>query len=518
MGDADQKALNALAKGAGITAVGMMVSKAITYLYRIVVARFIGPNAYGQLSLGLMVYGIGGTIAVLALHNSLEKYIPEFRTRDEFEKIKGIVLSALYLTIPFSLLISFTIYLSSSFMAVEIFQNPALTPIFKIFSLGIFFRVLSKIFFSTTVGYNKIIYKTVSTRIVQNLVQLIATVILVLAGLQVVGAAWGVVLGAFTAASLGIFFVERNIGPIIFTDEKPKYQFRKILRFSSPLLLSGIIGTFMGWADTALLGYYMTDFEVGLYNAALPTAMLILLPHQAIGSLAVSSFSELKERDEKSTEDSIRTATRWVFSLVLPTFLMLLLFSDIALNILFGSKYIQASTALTILAGGYLVDTLVGRVGSYLQSKGYTRYLLYNNIAALTLNLALNIILIPIYGIIGAAIATAASTILTNILMFFEVWRKENIISIPFRKTAEIATTGLIPLGLIIGLDNIFFVNTPYWFLIPAVLIYGLLYAALYLKIVGLGEEEKEVFLRIGEILGHRKKVAILIEKILAIP
>jgi O-antigen/teichoic acid export membrane protein len=272
-----------------------------------------------------------------------------------------------------------------------------------------------------------------------------------------------------------------------------------------------MIGTIMGWADTGLLGYYMTDFEVGLYNAALPTAMLILLPHRAIGSLAITSFSELKERDAESIEASMQTATRWVFSLVLPTFLILLMFSDKVLKILWGGQYTQASIALSILACGYLIDALVGRVGSFLNSTGHTRYILYNNVAALTLNIVLNVILIPIYGIIGAAIATATSSAFTSILMFVEVWRKEEVISIPHASAIKISITGLLALLPVIGLDRILFMNTPYWFLIPAGLIYGLTYLGLYLAIVGLREEEKEVLKRLGELIDQEK----LLEKLL---
>jgi len=80
MTDADQKALNALAKGAGVTAIGMMISKALSYLYRVVIARGVGPDAYGQLSLGLMVIGLSTTAAYLSLGSGLQKFIPEFRS------------------------------------------------------------------------------------------------------------------------------------------------------------------------------------------------------------------------------------------------------------------------------------------------------------------------------------------------------------------------------------------------------------------------------------------------------
>jgi len=267
----------------------------------------------------------------------------------------------------------------------------------------------------------------------------------------------------------------------------------------------------MGYADTGLLGYYMTDFEVGLYNAALPTAMLILLPHKAIGSLALTSFSELNERNREAAQDSLQTATYWVFSLVMPTFLILILFSEQVLYILFGSEYRAASVVLSILALGYLISALVGRVGSYLKSRSRTKYVLYNSGAALTLNLVLNVVLIPIYGIIGAAVATASSIILSNLLMFLEVWKKEKVFSIP-KKVIKVILAALIPLLAVIPLDRLLFATTPFWFIFPAVALYYGLYTITLLKIIGLSKAEKEVFVRMGEIIGRRKEIENLID------
>jgi O-antigen/teichoic acid export membrane protein len=406
------------------------------------------------------------------------------------------------------------VFFGAETIATQIFENQELIPLIKILSFTIPIGIISRISFDTTLGYNKIIYKTGTVRILQNIVQLTVTVILLLIGFEVASAAWGWLAGTILAAILGLYFMEKKIGPIITSKIEPKHHRKKILRFSAPLLLSGMIGKIMGWADTGLLGYYMTDFEVGLYNAALPTAMLIMIPHSAIGSLAVSSFSELKERNEKSIEKSLQTATYWAFSIVFPTFLLLLFFSDIVLRLMWGNQYTQASFALSILALGYLIDALMGRIGSFLQSTGYTKYLLYNNIAALIINILLNVLLIPIYGIIGAAIATASSTILTNLMMFAEVWKKEGIVSIPYKKIVKIIISGLIPLFIITILDRIFFTNTPYWFLLPAGIIYFSTYSLMFLKILGIDQEEKEVFIKIGEMIGFEDEVKYFLERL----
>ncbi|MFB6193358.1 MAG: hypothetical protein ABEK00_03835 [Candidatus Nanohaloarchaea archaeon] len=58
-------------------------------------------------------------------------------------------------------------------------------------------------------------------------------------------------------------------------------------------MLSGIIGTVLGWTDTIFLGYFMEESTVGYYNAALPTAMLMMIPMKASDELALPSFSEI---------------------------------------------------------------------------------------------------------------------------------------------------------------------------------------------------------------------------------
>jgi O-antigen/teichoic acid export membrane protein len=445
--------------------------------------------------------------------NGLKKFIPEFRAENDSASIKGAVLSSLYITLPLSIILWAIIFFGAEFIAINFFDSKGLIPLIKILSFTIPIGVVKQTFYDTTLAFNKIIYKVASVRIIQNIVQLGVTVGLLLLGYNVVSAAWGWLVGGIVALLLGFYVVERKIGPILFSDVKPKYRTREMLRFSSPLVISGLIGTLMGWADTGFLGYYMTNYEVGLYNAALPTAMLILLPHKAIGSLSLTSFSELKEKNRDKVQDSIRTASYWIFSLVFPTFLIMLLYSEQVLKVLFGSQYGKASLALSILAVGYLVDTLVGKVGSYLQAEGHSDYFLYNNIAALTLNVLLNFILIPKFGITGAAIATASSTALSNILLCFEAWKKEKVITIP-KKLYRVVIAGIIPLLVVIGIDSILFVNTPFWFLFPAAIIYYGVYFISFLNILGLGQEEKEVFLRIGEIIEYEEEVEYILKKV----
>lgn len=510
--DENREILNTLAEGAGITAFGMFFSKAITYFYRALVGRTLGTEAYGKLSIGLMIVGIAATLSGDPVRNGLKKFIPEFREKDDKASIKGIVISALELNLIGSLLVGGTIFFSAEFIAVHAFHNITLTPIIKVMGLVPLIGRPYDIFIDTTIAFNKAKYKVISTNIVQNIIQLATTALLILGlGMGAMGAVWGWVLAVLLTLPLAFYFMEKKIGPILTSDVKPKHNHRQLFKYSYPLMLSGIISVFLGWTDTAFLGYYMSESAVGLYNAAFPTALLLLIPHQAIGQLALSSFSELGAKN-MSQEKTLKTTARWIFALTFPTFLIMTLFSSELLTLLFGSEYASAGLALSILALGNLVAASVGRVGSILKSTGHTRPIFYNNAANLSLNIVFNILLIPVLGIVGAAIATAGSTIAMNILLTLEVWRYEKIHAYSHNMLKTILA-GLVSLAIVYIIFHQIFTSTPFWALIPAGLIFYTTYIIIFGKIGGLTQYEKEIFRTIGRKTGHEEKV----EKILGV-
>lgn len=501
--------LNTIAKGAVLVGFGMVISKFLTYLYRAAIARLIGPEAYGQLSLGITVMSLGGTISLLAVNQALKKYVSEYESIGDTAAIKGTVLSAIQLTLPLSILAGAAIFLSADFIANRIFDSQGLTPVLKVFAFVIPFANFSKVSISTTIGFKKVKYRVITNQIFQNTVQLIGAVALIYLGYGVIGAAGGWLLGVILSSLLAFYFMERKLGPIVTSDVEPKYHRREMLAFSSPLLFSGIIGTVLGWSDTAFIGYFMSDTSVGFYNAALPTALLIMLPYQALKSLVLPSMSELANRNEdEEFSDTLKTVTRWTTILGFPAFIIMFLFSDQVLHILFGAEYRQASSALVILAAGYLFSSSIGHLDEAIKSISETSLLLKNSIANLALNIVLNIVLIPIYGIVGAAIATTTSIIFVNLLLILEMYYIRKIH--PFSRSIWKPIAASLP-GLFLvyfGLKYIFEV-VPIWALIPGAMLYGTLYTIILIAVGGLNEEDRSIivgaFRKIGrEELGEK--------------
>lgn len=511
----NEKALNILAKGAILTAFGMLFSKIMSYFYRIAVARLLGPEAYGQLSIGIMIAGIAALFGGLSMHKAIKKFVPKYKTNNDFAKVKGTILSAISITIPASLIVGLFFFFTSSFIANQIFEIPEVEPIIKIFAFVPLFSRIYNIFLNVTESYNTVKYRVITAEIFQNIAQLSITLILIYIGYDVLGAVWGWFFGILLSLGLIMYYMEFKLGPILTSNVKAKYNHKELFIFSYPLVLSGSVGAILGWTDTAFLGYFMTDADVGFYNAALPTAMILLIPHRSLHRLVMPSISSMIEKKDSNITNTLKTLTRWGLITSLPLFLIMILFSSQILHLLFGAEYTIASTALQILAVGYMFNVFTGQISDYLKAEAHTKLFFKNNLINLAINVILNILLIPEYGINGAAIATTASIIVSNSLLVFESYllEKRHPITFNFKK---ILFSSLISLLATYSLFKLYFKPVEPLLLIPGIILFYLMTATIFLLIKGLQKEEVAVLKKLNSQYvpkKHRKSLERLIDK-----
>ncbi|RSK41512.1 oligosaccharide flippase family protein [Mangrovimonas spongiae] len=203
----------------------------------------------------------------------------------------------------------------------------------------------------------------------------------------------------------------------------------KFIKEAFPMMLSGVIIVFLGWADTFVLGIYETDDTIGVYNVALKIAALTSFSLQAINSILAPKIAKsYQEGDVKQLKEMIKFATNTNFIITVIVVTLIFLTHSFLLG-LFGPEFISGATLLFLLCIGQLVNSLSGSVGLIMQMTGLQK--VYQNIVliALLINIILNFILTPKYGAIGAAIATIISMAFWNIYSAIYLKRKKNIIS-----------------------------------------------------------------------------------------
>lgn len=503
-----QKALNAVAKGAGWAAIGMFVSKILTYFFRAAVARFLDPSAYGQFSLGLSVLIILNSVSFIAMGVAAKKYIPEYLSRNDIGSVKGVIYSSISITLPLSLLATAVMFFSAGFLSHEVFntEDPEqLKHIIQVLAFVIPLSNLMDLFAAVTVAYKKIRYEVISEMLFRNVVQLLVTVGLLLLGFNIIAAAYGWLIAVFLSTVLIALIIEFKLGPIVRDEVKPKMMQRKLFKFSAPLVLGTVIGSILGNVDTVMLGYFLTDSQVGIYNVAFPIAGLIMLPYKSISRLALPSVSEMKEKDEKEIPAIVKTMTRWSIAVSFPAFALVALFSEQTIRLLFGSQYVAGATALVILAFGKFMNSFTGPLGSIINTYEENQIIFKNSFAKFVINVGLNLALIPVLGIVGAAIATAGTTTFMNLLVAAEVYHIKKIhpFSLDGFKPIMSSFTGI---SVVYLLMHLVFEQVPVWALVPGGLVFGIIYFVVLIGMKGIKPEDRDIIVGIGRRMNKEKE------------
>tara|TARA_B110000263_G_C15151284_1_gene437996 strand:- start:190 stop:834 length:645 start_codon:yes stop_codon:yes gene_type:complete len=151
--------------------------------------------------------------------------------------------------------------------------------------------------------------------------------------------------------------------------------------------------------------------------------------------------------------------SKWIFIPTFPIFLALFFFPEVLIQFFFGNAYISGSVGLSILSIGFLFNAITGLNETTLLALGKTKYLLFNSTVAGILNIILNILLIPEYSFVGAAIATTVSYVCINLLNSMALYRMTGIL--PFSKPliklgtiATIAASSIYVLFVVLSLNN----------------------------------------------------------------
>ena len=426
--------LRKIAKGAGIAFTGTFIGLTLGYFSRMVIARWLGAFDYGLICLGFAAMTIGATLASVGLPAGIQRYVSFYKGKEDPGRIKGTILGALKISFPLSIIVALLFFFGADWLSIHFFHESNLTPILRIFSIAIPFWVLASNFMFATIGFQDLRYRVYVNDLFQNIFKLIAIVAFLALGFQVVGAAWGWVLAVIGMPFLAFYFLEKRVFPIWKSKIKAIPMERELLSFSWPLIFASIAALITGWTDTLMLGYFSTATDVGIYNAALPTAQVLAVGSGAFTLIFMPVASELYARNREQDLRGIYSAvTKWILSIILPGFLLMALFSHSVLRILFGSEFMVAAPALSILAFSFFIRSLFGLSGSLLQTYGRTKILMVCSFCTAGTNFILNFLLIPIYGINGAAIATGISVVLGSLLGFSFIFRITKMQ--PFKKS-----------------------------------------------------------------------------------
>jgi O-antigen/teichoic acid export membrane protein len=357
----------------------------------------------------------------LGLSDGLLRYIALYRGKKETAKIKEIFRSSLALVGVTSIISSLILFLGSEIISIQIFHNPALISFLRIFSIIIPFTTISYLFLAAINAYEKIGIYSFIINIFQNIIKLLFLTIFIFFGVKAGAVAFSYLIGVVAMFILSYLYCRYNL-PGLFgkysLNKAEKTELRKCLfSYSWPLMFFSLFVGILPWIDTAILGYFKNAAIVGIYNAAVPLAMLLNLPSEIFMRLFFPLITrEYSKNNYKLISELSKQVGKWTFMIDLPVLIVMLLFPGAIINFFFGADYLPASNALRILSIGFFVSSLFFVSDSLVAISGRSKINLMNVLFSCLVNLILNILLVPKYGMLGSAVSTMFSFIFLGVL------------------------------------------------------------------------------------------------------
>jgi len=253
-------------------------------------------------------------------------------------------------------------------------------------------------------------------------------VVLVSYGFEATGLIWGVIGGLGAMAIWGWF--KSSITPGVPTKEHAW----SLIDYGKYNVVSSLGGYFYSWMDVAIIGLFLTQSSVGAYESAWRISMVVMLLSRSIATTVFPQMSywDAEQATEK-VEKLVKEVTLPSMVLVIPSFFGTIVFSREILRLLYGPEFTIAWLVLIVLMGEKMFQSIHVILGRALKGINQPKLAAYATVTAVVANLALNLVLIHILGIVGAAIATAISFLINTLIHGYYLSRYIDI-QLPIRE------------------------------------------------------------------------------------
>jgi O-antigen/teichoic acid export membrane protein len=244
---------------------------------------------------------------------------------------------------------------------------------------------------------------------------------LAIGGLTAMKAVTTYSVAVVVSSILIVYFVNKLFrlrGPISIS----RSAMRRMFAFSLPMYVADLLVLLGPNLRTLLLGALNSVSSAGIFTVASRVSMVGSAFHEAIVMMSMPIISKLHaDGDLAEMKRFSQTMTKWIFSFNLPVLLLILFFSRFILSV-FGSSFVAGSAGLVILAAKNQIDAAVGISSAMIFMTGNTWLNTVNSVIRLVLTLTLSILLIPNWGVLGAAVATAVSMTILDAILLVEVF------------------------------------------------------------------------------------------------
>ena len=416
------------AKGGAIAFILKISNTVLGFINQIILARMLGAGGIGEVILAITVVRIASQIAKFGMEETMMKFIPLYIDQKDDSKLKGTISFA----IKFCLLISFVFMLFvlaiSKFISITIFHSAGLLKLMPIVVLAIPAWVIRDVISGILRGYKDALRALIPEALISPFFRILVFLILILNDVSSLYAIIAFVTGEILSVVVAISFLQNKVQRL--RPFKKQCEHKKVLDVAYSIIFTGMSILLYTQSDIWILGMFTSTENVGIYGIASKIALLVYFPMMTFASILyplISSIYASGNRDQ--LRKMMSECTRWILSMAIPIILILVFEGKLILEYFYGSDFSAGYSVLVVLVLGQMIKAFAGLISVLLMMTGGHRVYMKVTVIGGILNIVLNVILIPLYGIIGAAISTAFCLIAVDITCIFIIHKRLSIIT-----------------------------------------------------------------------------------------
>lgn len=411
-----------------VVAFGIAVGNVIAVLImNILMARWMGVEQFGIYSYVMTIVVMLSVVCQMGFNNGVVRFVSGYFSTEKWDRMRGLIIRSSQIVLISSGIAAVIgvglTYLSSTAL------DPQLTQCLYIGFLTTPFIVFLHLKEHVLRSIKKIAMSVFPSQIIIPVLFLIMITSLQYFGKLDVGRA---MISNLTATAVALMvtsvYVTKSL-PSAVLAVKPVFETRHWLTVSLPMLFASIMQIILNRTDILMLGALAGMPAVGLYKAAFQISQLNTFTLTAVNQAFAPMISGLWAKKEKKELQHILSLAIFItFMATLPLSLGIFFGSETILSV-YNKEFMTADWALKILTLGQLVNLSVGPVGFLLIMTGAQNIFLAIVGTGAIINIVLNYLMIPRYGIEGAAAVTSATMIFWNIAMLVAVHKKTGLAS-----------------------------------------------------------------------------------------
>ncbi len=409
-----------IAKGAGFIGAGRIFSYIVRFAMAVLLARWLGPSDYGLYILAVSIAFAASGLSSLGLHTAMERFVAVSVRRDDVAGLHGAMQVAFVGTLLTSAGLSLALVVWGDPIADSLFDESDLGALLHVSAALTPLLALHTLLLAMTRGFKRMDVAALADDVAQPLVRLALLLGLAAGGMTAMRA--GVALtGSYLVVVVGLLVVIRRMRGRVGV-AAARRDIADIASFAFPFWFTGILRIIRTRLQPLLLGIFGATVDVGVFSVVTSANMLGRVANQAIRVALRPTLAELHDvGDSDEVGRLYATTTRWTLMVSLPVLIGMVAVPESLLE-LFGSGFSDGATPLVIAAGGEAINAFTGMCGPILAMSKHNRIKLVNAFVWMAVSLIASVVLIPIWGVTGAAIAGVISTAAINLLRVAEIW------------------------------------------------------------------------------------------------